>query len=178
LVLDRGDLALPAGFVPVRVPGFDAASVSGMGPGTRMREFRDAVAVDGHRVAAGAGRGVDVVFVGWQPRGSGTDVLAVFAWELQTYEPLSSRVTELSYSVPYNPVNSYARVAAPDLNRGPLHTLTYEWREASSNRVISRGADTSLPVRRGTNTFELIITEDASVAGSTPLRIPVTITID
>jgi hypothetical protein len=179
VALGARDMALPRGFVPVRIPGFDAASVSGVGPGTRLRDdhVRGAVAVDAHSVA-GAGRGVDVVLVGWQPRGEGTDVLAVFAWELQTYEALTSRVFELTYSVPFNPVNSFVRVSAPEINRGPRHTLTYEWRDASTGQVVGTGADASLPVRRGTNAFELVITEEAAIAGSAPLRIPVTISTD
>jgi hypothetical protein len=171
------DIGLPDGFVLVRVPGFDAASASGWGPGTRLSVHEGAVAVAEHR-AGGPSRGVDVVLVGWQPRGEGTDVLAVFAWELQTFAPLTSRVFDLNYSVPFNPVNSFARVSAPEINRGPRHTLSYEWRDAASGRVVSRGADASLPVQRGVNAFELIISEDGSTAGSTPLRIPVSIITD
>jgi hypothetical protein len=173
------DLGLPSGYVVLDSREWGAAQVFAPGVGLvgDARPAERAVASQ-WRARVDGEQGSDRLFVGWQPRGADSEVLAVFGYEVPVLAPLSADAQRLDVRAAYNPVNSSVLVEAPGLNRAPEASVTYGWRRAGSSDFVARGSVARLAVERGANGFELVITDDSIVLGRSELVIPVTITVE
>lgn len=178
-VISAANLDLPAGYVVLDSREWGAAQAFTPGealvgesmPAERVRASQWRASVDGEQ---GSGR----LFVGWQPRGEDSPVLAVFGFEVAVVAPLRADASQLDVRAAFNPVNSSVLVEAPGLNRGSEASVSYGWRRAGSGDLVARGGVARLGVERGVNRFELVITDDITVLGRQELVIPVTITVE
>ncbi|MCH8496082.1 MAG: PKD domain-containing protein [Balneolales bacterium] len=171
--LSASDLGLPDGYVIVDSGEWGADVMLTVGQDL-VAGISDA---DGLEAAAFWSARDGRLFVGWQPRGAGEAILAVYGFEIPVYERLRASESELSYEVDWNPVNSSVLVRAPGVTRSGADVVRYGWRVVGGE-VVAEGAEVRLDVTRGRNEFELVITDDSRIRGGSEITIPVVITVE
>ena len=177
------ELSLPDGFVLLDSGGWGAGQVftpgeALVGEGLPAGLTGASVWVAGEADGSNAGDETARLFVGWQPRGEDTPVLAVYGFEVPMLPALQANADRIDVSATYNPVNSTVLVLAPQLNRPADAAVTFTWQRSGSGETLARGSSAQLPVRQGVNTFELIIRDNDRVTGRDDLILPVTVTVE
>jgi|GEM_PF-469571 len=177
------ELSLPDGFVLLDSGGWGAGQVftpgeALVGEGLPAGLTCASVWVAGEADGSNAGDETARLFVGWQPRGEDTPVLAVYGFEVPMLPALQANADRIDVSATYNPVNSTVLVRAPQLNRPADAAVTFTWQRSGSGETLARGSSAQLPVRQGVNTFELIIRDNDRVTGRDDLILPVTVTVE
>ncbi len=116
--------------------------------------------------------GLGIITLGWKPR---TEILKQFEFTILVHEPLRADIQEIRLETTYNPVNNRVEVVAPRINRLGDTTVTYQWVDPDTNRLLDQGKIGFLETAKGENRFELIITDEQHIYGANELRIPVLI---
>ncbi|MCH8568697.1 MAG: PKD domain-containing protein [Balneolales bacterium] len=104
----------------------------------------------------------------WAPRGV---VLKTYERKMVVYRPLEANNSSIRKEFVFNPLNNNVRVSAPAVNRPDEHPLRYIWRRAGEPAILAEGVFASLPLRPGTNEFELSISDALPIAGSKPINV-------
>lgn len=116
--------------------------------------------------------GVGVIRLGWMP---GDEVLETFEFTIPVLEPLAVKASEIRLQIPYNPLNNRVEVVAPDVYRNDEYSLTYRWIDPDTGRELDLGKIGFLETAEGENRFELMISDDERIKGSSDIQIPVII---
>lgn len=116
--------------------------------------------------------GEGVIRLGWMPR---DEVLETFEFTIPVLEPLAVKESEIRLQIPFNPLNNRVEVVAPDVNRNDYYSLTYRWIDPDTGRELDLGKIGFLETAAGENRFELMISDDERIKGSSDFQIPVII---